>query len=166
MNLKHKIRTWQQAGELVQNLRTEGKRIVFTNGCFDLIHLGHVRYLSDARALGDFLIVGLNSDQSVRRIKDAHRPLTPEDQRLEVMAGLEAVGAVVLFDQDTPWELINTLQPDVLVKGGDWPVEKIVGRDVVEDRGGLVLSIPLTPGISTTGIIERILACYGAGDTV
>lgn len=160
MDHRHKIKSWEETRRIVETLRAEGKRIVFTNGCFDLIHLGHLRYLTEARSLGDFLIVGLNSDESVRRIKDKTRPLNPEDQRMEVMAGLEVVGGVVLFEQDTPLELIQTLEPDVLVKGGDWPVDRIVGREVVEGRGGLVLSIPLTPGISTSGIIDRILERY------
>jgi D-glycero-beta-D-manno-heptose 1-phosphate adenylyltransferase len=139
----------------------KGYRLVFTNGCFDLLHPGHVDLLAQARALGDGLIVGLNSDASVRRIKkDAkgpRRPLNSQASRAFVLAGLEAVDFVVIFDQDTPLELIRAVQPQVLVKGGDWAKDSIVGRDVVEDAGGQVLSLPLLPGYSTTGVIERIL---------
>ena len=139
----------------------KGYRLVFTNGCFDLLHPGHVDLLARARALGDGLIVGLNSDSSVRRIKkDAKgpkRPLNSQASRSFVLAGLEAVDFVVIFDQDTPLELIRAVQPQVLVKGGDWTKDKIVGREVVEDAGGQVMSLPLLPGYSTTGLIERIL---------
>ena len=130
--------------------------MVFTNGCFDLLHVGHVRYLNEARRLGDALAVGVNSDASVRRIKGKGRPVTPERQRLEVLAALECVDWVCLFGADTPLALITKTAPDVLVKGGDWAVEKIVGRDVVEARGGRVLSIPLSRGASTTGTLGRI----------
>ncbi len=139
----------------------KGYRLVFTNGCFDILHPGHVDLLARARALGDGLIVGLNSDASVRRIKkDAkgpRRPLNSQAARSYVLAGLEAVDFVVIFDQDTPLELIRAVKPQVLVKGGDWAKDSIVGRDVVEDAGGQVLSLPLLPGYSTTGLIERIL---------
>ena len=139
----------------------KGYRMVFTNGCFDLLHPGHVDLLARARALGDGLIVGLNSDSSVRRIKreakGPKRPLNSQAARSYVLAGLEAVDFVVIFDEDTPLELIRAVQPQVLVKGGDWTKDKIVGRDVVEDIGGQVMSLPLLPGYSTTGLIERIL---------
>jgi len=139
----------------------KGYRLVFTNGCFDLLHPGHVDLLGRARALGDGLIVGLNSDASVRRIKKdakgAKRPLNSQASRAFVLAGLEAVDFVVIFDQDTPLELIRAVQPQVLVKGGDWGKESIVGREVVEDAGGQVMSLPLLPGYSTTGLIERII---------
>ncbi|OGR36326.1 MAG: cytidyltransferase [Desulfovibrionales bacterium GWA2_65_9] len=139
----------------------KGYRLVFTNGCFDLLHPGHVDLLARARALGDGLIVGLNSDSSVRRIKrDARgpkRPLNSQAARSYVLAGLEAVDFVVIFDEDTPLELIRAVQPQVLVKGGDWAKDSIVGRDVVEGAGGQVMSLPLLPGYSTTGLIERIL---------
>ncbi len=133
-----------------------GKRIVFTNGCFDILHPGHVDYLARARDLGDLLVVGLNSDASVRRIKGTTRPVNPEHDRALVLGALACVDHVVIFSEDTPYRLIQAVLPDVLVKGGDWPVEKIVGRDIVEARGGRVLSIPLLPGYSTTRIIERI----------
>ena len=152
-----KIVSQRALAERVRALQARGEKVVFTNGCFDLLHAGHVSYLQAARRLGDFLVVGLNSDNSVRRIKGSGRPLTPEKERLAVLASLECVGGLCLFGDDTPLRLIGKIQPDILVKGGDWPVEKIVGRETVEARGGTVLSIPLLPGISTTAIISRIL---------
>jgi rfaE bifunctional protein nucleotidyltransferase chain/domain len=138
-------------------LRREGKRIVFTNGCFDLIHPGHVRYLGAARRLGDTLIVGLNSDRSVRRLgKGRGRPLVRENDRAEVLAALEMVDCVTLFDEDTPEALIRLVQPDVLVKGGDWPVERIAGAEVVRAAGGVVKSIPYVEGYSTTALIRKM----------
>ena len=139
-----------------RRLRGEGRRVVFTNGCFDLLHPGHVRYLSEARQLGDALIVALNSDDSVRRLKGAGRPVMNEKERAEVMAALAAVDIVTVFDEDTPRELIAALLPDVLVKGGDWPLDQIVGREEVEAAGGRVLALPYLEGSSTTDIIERI----------
>ncbi len=133
------------------------KKIVFTNGCFDILHPGHVDYLEKARSLGDMLVVGLNSDSSVRRIKHGkNRPVNPQKDRARVLSGLACVDLVIIFDQDTPYRLIHRVLPKVLVKGGDWPVEDIIGRDIVLNLGGEVLSIPLTPGYSTTGIISRI----------
>ena len=137
-------------------MKRAGKRLVFTNGCFDLIHAGHVRYLSEARALGDALVVALNSDRSVRALKGEGRPILNEHERAEVIAALEAVDYVIVFDEETPRELIAALLPDVLVKGGDWPLDEIVGRDEVEAAGGRVLSLPYVEGSSTTDIIERI----------
>lgn len=131
-------------------------RVVFTNGCFDILHVGHARYLRDARALGDLLVVGINSDASVKRLKGPERPIQTEDDRSELLASLGVVDFVVVFDQDTPAELIEQVAPDVLVKGGDWPVEKIVGHKFVLARGGEVLSLPFHPGHSTTSLIERI----------
>jgi D-beta-D-heptose 7-phosphate kinase/D-beta-D-heptose 1-phosphate adenosyltransferase len=146
--------------ELVRRLGPKArgrKKVVFTNGCFDLVHPGHVRYLRAARALGDALVVGLNSDASVRRLgKGSDRPLVPEEARSEVMAALEMVDAVCIFDEDTPYELISALQPDVLVKGGDWKVDDIVGADVVRRHGGRVRSLPFAPGYSTTSLVEKI----------
>ena len=146
--------------ELVRRLallRGEGRRIVFTNGCFDLLHPGHTRYLDQARSLGDILVVGLNSDESVRRQgKGQGRPVQTQVHRAEVLAALESVGLVVIFDQDTPYELIEAAQPDVLVKGGDWPLDKIVGADLVSARGGEVISLTYWEGESTTDIIERV----------
>jgi len=151
-----KIRDWQAAGE----------KIVFTNGCFDIIHAGHVRYLSAARELGDRLVVGLNSDASVRRLKGPKRPVAPQDDRAEVLAALEAVDAVTLFDDDTPEELISLLLPDILVKGADWAVEQIAGAKAVIENGGAVLTVPLLEGRSTTGIIETIVQLYCPETTV
>jgi rfaE bifunctional protein nucleotidyltransferase chain/domain len=148
--------TSQQAAAFVTELRSAGKQIVFTNGVFDLLHPGHVRYLVQARALGDALIVGVNSDRSVRAGKGPGRPITPQQERAEVLAALMCVDAVVMFDGDTPHELIASLQPDVLVKGADWAVDEIVGRDIVEARGGKVVRVPIEIGYATTGIIERI----------
>jgi rfaE bifunctional protein nucleotidyltransferase chain/domain len=142
-------------------MRREGKQLVFTNGCFDLLHPGHVRYLDQARALGDSLVVALNSDRSVRALKGEGRPILSQRERAEVMAALESVDYVTTFDEETPRELIAVLLPDILVKGGDWPVEQIVGREEVEAAGGKVLSLAYVEGSSTTDIIERILMTRG-----
>ena len=138
--------------------RATGRRIVFTNGCFDLLHPGHVRYLAAARALGDVLVVGLNGDASIRRLKGAGRPVLTVDERAEVMAGLAAVDHLIVFDDDTPRAVIAALLPDVLVKGADWATEDIVGREEVEAAGGRVARIDLVPGVSTTELIRRIRA--------
>lgn len=138
-------------------LRAEGRRVVFTNGCYDILHPGHVDLLSRARLLGDALVLALNTDASVRRLgKGPDRPLNPFAVRAYVVAHLEVVDFVTWFDEDTPLACIRLLRPQVLVKGGDWPVERIVGRDVVEADGGLVVSLPLLEGYSTTGLVERI----------
>jgi D-beta-D-heptose 7-phosphate kinase/D-beta-D-heptose 1-phosphate adenosyltransferase len=137
-------------------LRAAAKAIVFTNGVFDLLHPGHVRYLQQARRLGDVLIVGVNSDASVRRNKGTGRPINPERERAEVLAGLACVDAVVVFDEDTPDLIIRAVQPDVLVKGADWPADQIIGRDTVEARGGRVERIAVEPGHSTTAIVEKV----------
>jgi D-beta-D-heptose 7-phosphate kinase/D-beta-D-heptose 1-phosphate adenosyltransferase len=136
--------------------KRNGRRIVFTNGCFDLLHPGHIGSLEQARSLGDALIVGLNSDASVRQLKGAGRPVLPERERAEILAALECVDAVVIFDELTPREVIARLLPDVLVKGGDWPGDQIVGREEVEAAGGRVVSIPVVPGYSTTEILRKI----------
>lgn len=141
---------------LVARLRAAGKRVVFTNGVFDLLHPGHLRYLRAARAEGDALIVGVNSDRSVRAVKGPGRPITPEMERAEILAGLDVVDAVVIFDEDTPAEIVAALQPDVLVKGADWAPDRIVGRETVETRGGRVVRVPVEPGYSTTAILDRI----------
>jgi D-beta-D-heptose 7-phosphate kinase/D-beta-D-heptose 1-phosphate adenosyltransferase len=148
--------TIAEAVAFVARLRAAGKTIVFTNGVFDLLHPGHVRYLQHARALGDALIVGVNSDRSVRANKGPSRPITPEDERAEVLAALACVDAVVIFDAETPHDVIAALQPDVLVKGADWAADAIVGRDIVEARGGKVVRVPIEAGYATTAIIERI----------
>jgi D-beta-D-heptose 7-phosphate kinase/D-beta-D-heptose 1-phosphate adenosyltransferase len=137
--------------------RREGRRVVFTNGVFDILHPGHVRYLAEARRQGDALIVAVNADASVRRLgKAPDRPVNPEGERAEVLAALAAVDAVVVFGEDTPLEVITALQPDVLVKGADWALDAIVGREVVEGRGGRVVRVPLSEGHSTTAILERL----------
>jgi len=145
------ILNWVDLQSTVQRLKAEGKKIVFTNGCFDLIHIGHVRSLKEAKKLGDVLVVGLNSDRSVSLIKPG-RPVIPQNQRAEVLASLEMVDYVCLFDEETPCELIKLIQPDVLVKGGDWKKEDIVGADIAKETH----SIPYIQGISTTEIIEKI----------
>jgi D-beta-D-heptose 7-phosphate kinase/D-beta-D-heptose 1-phosphate adenosyltransferase len=146
--------------------RSRGESTVFTNGCFDLLHAGHVRYLNAAKNLGDRLVVGLNSDASVRRLKGPGRPVTPESERAEILAALAAVDAVVVFEDDTPLKLIEAVEPDVLVKGGDWALRDIVGREFVEARGGRVLTIPLVAGRSTSELIGSLHAKVrnGAGD--
>jgi rfaE bifunctional protein nucleotidyltransferase chain/domain len=136
--------------------KRNGRRVVFTNGCFDLLHPGHIRGLELARELGDVLIVGLNSDASVRRLKGAGRPVIPEKERAEILAALESVDAVVIFDDLTPRQVIAGLLPDVLVKGGDWPSDQIVGREEVEAAGGRVVLVPVVPGYSTTAILRKI----------
>jgi len=133
-----------------------GESVVFTNGCFDLLHVGHVRYLNAARALGNHLVVGLNSDASVRRLKGPGRPVTPESERAEILCALVAVDAVILFEEDTPLGLIEAVEPDVLVKGGDWALDAIVGREFVEAHGGRVATIPVVAGRSTSGLIGRL----------
>ena len=148
--------TRSDAVAFVARARAQGKAIVFTNGVFDILHPGHVRYLRDARALGDLLIVGVNSDRSVKALAKApDRPINSENERAEVLEALASVDAVVIFDEDTPHEIISALQPDILVKGADWGENAIVGRDVVEARGGKVVRIQLAEGYSTTTIIER-----------
>ncbi len=155
-----KVKSAEDLAVLLDVLRSMGKRIVFTNGCFDIIHTGHTRYLNQAKAYGDILVVGLNSDSSVRAIKGEKRPINGQDERAETLAALACVDFVTIFDEPDPHRLIARLQPDVLIKGGDWPVEKIIGRDVVEARGGRVISVPYIAGNSTTGIIEKILKKY------
>lgn len=145
-----------EAAAWAEAARGDGKRVVFTNGVFDLVHPGHVRYLRDARALGDVLIVAVNSDRSVRANKGKGRPLTPEQERAEVVAALSMVDAVVIFDEETPHAIVSRVQPDVLVKGADWAADNIVGRDIVEGRGGRVVRMELAPGFSSTKLIERI----------
>jgi rfaE bifunctional protein nucleotidyltransferase chain/domain len=136
---------------IVESQRSRGKKIVFTNGCFDIIHIGHVRCLKEAKSLGDLLVVGLNSDRSVSRIKP-ERPVNPQDQRAEVLASLEMVDYVTIFDEETPYELIKLLRPDVLVKGGDWKKEEIIGSDIAKET----YSLPYIKGVSTSAIIEKI----------
>ena len=156
MNSTDKIYTLPQLLEQVQNWRNQGQKIVFTNGCFDLLHLGHVDYLEKARQLGDKLVLGLNTDHSISSIKGPNRPLQDEMSRARVMASLLFVDAVVLFDSDTPLELIKAVQPDILVKGDDYAIEQIVGHEEVLKAGGEVKTVPLVTGYSTTNIVKKI----------
>jgi D-beta-D-heptose 7-phosphate kinase/D-beta-D-heptose 1-phosphate adenosyltransferase len=159
VGVTNKVLSWLALKRRVAAWRRAGHRIVFTNGCFDLLHPGHVRYLQTAKRLGDRLVVGINSDGSVRRLgKAPGRPLVPQGARAEVVAALEGVDAVVIFDQPTPLDLIRVVQPDVLVKGGDWTPERIIGADVVRARGGTVRSLRFVPGYSTTTLVKRIAA--------
>jgi rfaE bifunctional protein nucleotidyltransferase chain/domain len=153
-----------EAVAFAARLRGEGQTVVFTNGVYDLLHPGHVRYLQAARAEGDALIVGVNSDRSVRALKGPHRPVHPQDERAELIAALACVDAAVVFDQDTPHEIITALQPDVLVKGADWPADQIVGREVVEARGGRVVRVHVVPGHSSTQLIERMRQAGSTAD--
>lgn len=157
----NKIFSRETLKEQLNGLRQVGKTIVFTNGCFDILHVGHVRYLGEAKKLGDILVLALNSDASVRIIKGEKRPLVPEEERADIMAALESVDYVILFDEPTPQLLIEYLQPDILVKGGDWAKAAIAGADFVKAAGGRVITIPLTEGRSTTNIVEKIRQVYG-----
>ena len=148
--------TLDESAALANTWRRAGHRVVFTNGVFDLLHPGHLRYLQAARDTGDHLIVGINSDRSVRAIKGPTRPITPEAERAEILAGLAVVDAVVIFDEDTPAAIIERLQPDVLVKGADWAADRIVGRETVEGRGGRVVRVPIEEGWSTSTILASI----------
>jgi len=148
--------TVAEAVAAIERLRAAGRTVVFTNGVFDLLHVGHLRYLQQARALGDALIVGVNSDRSVRTNKGQGRPITPEAERAEILSALACVDGVVVFDEDTPHDIITALQPDVLVKGADWAADAIVGRDVVEARGGRVVRVPIEAGHSTSALVEKI----------
>jgi D-glycero-beta-D-manno-heptose 1-phosphate adenylyltransferase len=151
-----KMLTVDQAAAWAEQLHHQGKTVVFTNGVFDILHPGHVRYLQDARREGDALVVGVNSDRSVKTIKGSTRPINPATERAEVVAALSAVDAVVVFDEDDPQHVIDRLRPDVLVKGADWAADRIVGRETVEGRGGRVVRIPLADGYSTSAIIKKI----------
>jgi D-beta-D-heptose 7-phosphate kinase/D-beta-D-heptose 1-phosphate adenosyltransferase len=150
-----KVLTRSELRRRLQRVRRAGQRIVFTNGCFDLIHPGHVRYLRAAKRLGDVLVVALNSDGSVRRLKGPGRPLVPQRDRCEVVAALEMVDYVTVFAEDTPYQLIEALAPDVLVKGGDWKPDQIVGAELVRARGGTVRSLPFARGYSTTRLVKK-----------
>jgi rfaE bifunctional protein nucleotidyltransferase chain/domain len=161
MSFHHKLSVKQFTKEtlkpLLENLTHQGKKVVFTNGCFDILHRGHVEYLCHARDLGDYLVLGLNTDASVKRLgKSPERPINSEDTRAIILAALECIDAVVLFNEDTPLELITFLQPDVLVKGNDYKAEDIVGYDVVTAKGGTVITINLVEGFSTTKLIEKM----------
>jgi len=146
---------------ILKNLQNQGKKVVFTNGVFDLLHLGHVTYLQEARRKGDLLVVGLNSDASVRRIKGPLKPLLPVEERAEMLLALSCVDYATSFEEDTPFNVIKVLEPDVLVKGGDWALDKIVGADLVKARGGQVLNIPVVEGRSTTNLIQMVVERFG-----
>ncbi len=152
-----KIRTLYELGTIVRQHRALGERVVFTNGCFDLLHRGHTRLLQQARALGDLLIVGLNSDASVRLLKGPFRPVLSQDERAELLSALTSVDYVVIFEEPDPSCIIEALEPDLLVKGADWAKEEVVGRETVERRGGRVVTIPLVEGASTSSIMRRIM---------
>jgi D-beta-D-heptose 7-phosphate kinase/D-beta-D-heptose 1-phosphate adenosyltransferase len=155
--LREKIRTKVDLHRIAENLKKKGKRIVFTNGCFDLLHIGHIRYLEKAKTLGDILVVGVNSDRSVRKLKGPQRPILPQEERAEILSGLGCVDYITVFDEQTPLELISSLQPRILVKGGDWTKETTVGKEVVERSGGEVVILPFEEGASTSNLIETIL---------
>ena len=158
--MKEKIKDKESLRAILECLKAKGKRIVFTNGCFDLLHIGHIRYLEEAKSFGDILVVGLNSDRSVQRLKGPDRPILPEGERAEILSGLGCVDYVTVFDEPTPLELISSLQPHILVKGGDWTKETTVGREVVEKLGGEVIILPFVEGSSTSNLIETILERY------
>ncbi len=157
MKIEDKIKDVETMKTLLKNCR-ENRKIVFTNGCFDILHAGHVQYLEDAKACGDVLILGLNSDASVRRLKGPTRPVNSESDRAFVLAGLRSVDYVVIFEEDTPMSLINELIPDVLVKGGDWAIKDIVGAETVIGNGGEVKSLSFRDGLSTTNVIDKIMS--------
>jgi rfaE bifunctional protein nucleotidyltransferase chain/domain len=158
-----KIKTLEEIVEIRAELRRRKKKLVFTNGCFDILHVGHVRILNQARNSGDVLVVGINSDSSVRKIKGNLRPVIPEEERGEVLAALASVDYVFIFADPTPQRIIDAIVPDVLVKGADWGVSDIIGHDTVLNAGGTVQNLPLVEGVSTTAIIERVIECFGTG---
>ncbi len=154
---RKKIVSLPQLKRTLAQLRRRGKKIAFTNGCFDILHLGHVQYLEKAKSAGDVLVVGLNSDASVRRIKGPKRPVLPQKERAGILAGLASIDFIVFFNEDTPAQLIKAIVPDVLTKGADWKNKEVVGSDVVRKNGGIVRLIKFLPGRSTTNIIEKVL---------
>jgi len=158
--MKDKIKKREELLRIIKDLKAKGKRIIFTNGCFDLLHVGHIRYLEEAKTLGDILIVGVNSDTSVRKLKGPKRPVLPVEERTEILSGLACVDYITVFDELDPLALITSLQPNVLVKGGDWTKEQTIGKEVVERSGGEVVIIPFVQGASTSSIIETILKRY------
>ena len=157
---RNKIKKVGKLKQIISRAKARGKKVVFTNGCFDILHVGHVRYLLRAKDQGDVLVVGLNTDRSVKEIKGEKRPVVPEKERAEILAALEFVDYVVLFDEPDPLRLIAALKPSVLVKGADWPKSRIVGRQIVEGIGGRVVRIPLVAGASSTAVIAKIIKAY------
>jgi rfaE bifunctional protein nucleotidyltransferase chain/domain len=162
-DLETKIKTREALVKIRQELLQQNKTVVFTNGCFDILHRGHVEYLQQSRRRGDVLVVGLNSDDSVTRLKGKGRPLVPQEDRAYLLAALSAVDYICIFGEDTPAELIRALQPDILIKGGDYQIHEIVGREVVEGRGGKVVTIPLTPNRSSSDVIRKIVTLTKQG---
>ena len=160
--LSNKLKSLDEIVRLREDVRRSKRRLVFTNGCFDILHLGHVRYLNRAKGLGDLLVVAVNSDRSVRGIKGSLRPVVPEMERVEILAALECVDYIFLFDDLTPQRIIEAVVPDILVKGSDWELPDVIGRDTVLNSGGSVLTIPLVEGSSTTGIIQTVLERFGS----
>jgi len=158
--MKEKIKGREELRRALEKLKGNGKRIVFTNGCFDLLHVGHLRYLEKARSLGDILVVGVNSDSSVQKLKGPRRPILPLDERMELLSGLGCIDYVTSFEESTPLELISVLKPNILVKGGDWSKETIVGREIVEGSGGEAVVLPFFEGNSTSNLVETILSRY------
>ena len=156
--MKDKIKDLKALAKLVFNHKNQGKKIVFTNGCYDILHVGHIQCFQESKRLGDILIVAVNSDRSVGVLKGPLRPIVPEEERAELIAALESVDYVTIFDQENPLEIISVVKPDILVKGGDWSIETIVGRELVESYGGTVMTLPMVPGISTSGIIDKIVS--------
>lgn len=156
MKIKDRVKSWNEIEKIAKAQKLKGGKIVFTNGCFDILHYGHVSYLEEARNCGDILIIGLNSDESVKRLKGESRPINSELERAFVLCGLKPVDFVVVFEQDTPYDLINLIKPDFLVKGGDWKAEQIVGSDIVIGNGGEVKSLLFQEGFSTTKIIAKM----------
>ena len=156
--MKEKIKDLTVLTKLVSEHKNKGEKVVFTNGCYDLLHIGHIQCFQESKALGDILIVALNSDSSIRALKGPSRPIIPEEERAEIIAAMENVDYITIFDQADPLKVISTVKPDVLVKGGDWSIDTIVGRDVVESYGGTVVALPMIPGVSTSRLIENIVS--------
>ena len=154
--MKNKLKTWEEISIIIKELKTQNKKIIFTNGCFDILHSGHVQYLTEAKELGDILILGLNSDSSVNRLKGIDRPVNNERERAIVLSALCSISYIVIFEEDTPYKLINHIKPDILVKGGDWKSKDIVGSDIVNSYNGEVKSLSFVEGKSTTDIINKL----------
>ncbi|HCX73328.1 MAG TPA: D-glycero-beta-D-manno-heptose 1-phosphate adenylyltransferase [Candidatus Cloacimonas sp.] len=154
------VKNWQHLANLVKKAQQQNKKVVFTNGCFDILHAGHVQFLQEAKNLGDLLLVAVNSDASVKHLKGDKRPVVSENERCQVLDAMKMVDWVTVFQQDTPYQLIKTIKPDILVKGGDWQPSEIVGADIVQQNGGQVKSLSFKQGISTSKIIQRILKAY------
>ena len=154
--MKNKLKTWEEIAGIIKDLKNQNKKIVFTNGCFDILHSGHVQYLAEAKELGDILILGLNSDSSVKRLKGETRPINNESERVVVLSALCSISYIVIFNEDTPYKLINHIKPNILVKGGDWRSKDIVGFDIVSSYNGEVKSLSFIEGKSTTDIINKL----------